>query len=193
MTTGFVKTNDGWTLGSGESLTELLGRFESVAVAAGAPVDQLAPGLQLPEIENVFGVRPHPELVEWFQWHNGYTKDNPQAAMSLPQMIASSAQSAVEWGRLPAPNESWMLITEEAWGPVVDIGSPDSESLRVAFASDDFNPERIAAEGRLAKSLGTMVAWWIAGIERGGYAWEEGRWVVNANLLAESQRDAHFF
>ena len=86
-----MKTRDGWTLGSGESLTDLLKRFESVAVAVGAPVDQLGPGLQLAEIEKAFGVRPHPELVEWFQWHNGYTEDNPQAATSLPQMIASSA------------------------------------------------------------------------------------------------------
>jgi len=189
----FAKTIDGWTLASGESLSELLKRFETDAVAAGAPVDQLAPGLQLAEIEEAFGFTPHPELVEWFQWHDGYTEDNPQAAGSLPQVIASSARSTVEWGRLPEPNESWMLVTEEAWGPVVDLESPASEPLRVAFASDDFDPDRAAAEGRLVRSLRTMVAWWIAGIGSGGYAWEGNHWVVNADLLPESQREVHFF
>jgi len=42
-------------------------------------------------------------------------------------------------------------------------------------------------------SLATVIAWWIEGIDSGGYAWEDGQWTVNANLLPESQRDVHFF
>ena len=167
-----------------------------MARAAGAPVDQLAPGVDADTVGRVFhsaGLPCHPELLEWFGWHDGYSEAKPSAAMSLPQMIAGPLRSSVEWGPLSDPNQAWMLLTEEAWGPAVDLGTPDSEPLRVGFVSDDFDPEGLARRGGVVRSLATMVAWWIIGIDSGGYVWNGIAWDVHEDLLHPSQRSAHFF
>lgn len=182
--------------GSNEPLSELLSEFESRARAAGAPVDQLAPGADPDDVRELLessGLACHPELLEWFGWHNGHSTSRPDAANSLPQMIASSVQSSVEWGRLPDPNQTWMLLTEEAWGPVVDLATDATGPLRVAFASDDFNADALARRGGIVRSLTTVVSWWIFGIDAGGYSWNAIAWDINPESLHPSQRDAHFF
>jgi hypothetical protein len=197
MIPNFERTPVGWTFADSDvALAELLDEFEFKARAAGAPVDQLAPGADPDEVRSVLessGLACHPQLLEWFGWHNGYKSARPDAASSLPQMIASSVQSSAEWGCLPDPYQSWMLLSEEAWGPVVDLTADADQPITAAFASDDFNPDALARRGGLVYSLTTVVAWWIFGVDSGGYSWNGAAWEANPELLHPSQQAVHFF
>ena len=196
----FSETRSGWMLegASPNRLRDLLEEFGQVAAAAGAPVFELAPGLPEDDVTGTLrdaGLPCPGELVVWFGWHNGHSAEKPGAASSLPQMIASSLSSAINYGLVPTSNGSppMMLLTEEPWGLAIEL-SVENDTPPVRFLSEGEDPDAESRHLFRGLSLCTVVAWWLIGTGQGGYVWDGGQWqVTDVALLADSQRSAHFY
>jgi hypothetical protein len=172
-------------------LAELLERLESTLRATGVDTAaMLAPGISSNDLTRVLEplcVRANEELEVWFGWHNGqYTPLNDGPA--LPFFVPSSAEDAVDFFLNRVPREDGAVGSadgplacgfERGWVPLawtfigysIEGGTPVNGSPRVRFTSPEWGEPGTERLYKL-RSLCTLVAWWLVGLDAGAYKYD---------------------
>ncbi|MBH0083146.1 hypothetical protein [Salinibacterium sp. SWN167] len=179
-----------------ELLTELLAEFERELRVVGAPTSLFNPGLNPGDVERQFESRVRavpPELLTWFEWHNG---EHPSSPDTAPQVFWSGhtfwdiagvvrlqdldideiAGNELDWD----PN--WLRLTGR-WDNGIAIQCSDAEALplvrKVAF---DTRTNPADTDTQLV-SLCTPIAWWIDAVRSGHYRWSDAGWTRYFELI----------
>ncbi len=201
-------------------LAALLDELVNTLGSLGIHLDYSAqPGLPESEIRArlaQFGLTAPDELVVWFSWRNGYSRESEErrvrmrAHAPIPNLpltdLASSLESyqgMLDFVAPPGPPEDpamyyfgagpgWIRLTSSAVGVAIEcLGNPE-ETPRVRFTEYDFS--YVDPPMYQAVSLCTPVAWTLYGIREGAYTWDPAtrRWSTAGFRLHPSQRAAGF-
>jgi hypothetical protein len=178
---------------SPERLAELLERLEDTLQAIGVDTPTLlAPGIsssQLARALKPIAMQPNDELEVWFGWHNGQYIPG-ELGPALPFFIPSSAEGAVDFFQNQAPRvdgsiggaseapltfgfeAGWLPLAQASFiGYSIEGGTPVSGSPRVRFTSPEWGEPGTERLYKL-RSLCTLVAWWIVGLDAGAYKYD---------------------
>ena len=157
-------------------LAELLGQYGDLLQSTNPDIWLASrPGLPESVIEETLvhaGVAPHPELVTWWAWRDGWSDKAGRGAI-IPQMsLAMACELLPEIEDLPAP----MLRPEGTWIPVSGwemrrviafSATSAADSPKVRMISPEFEPPHGQVTHAQVVSLCTYVAWHLDGIETG--------------------------
>lgn len=157
-------------------LADLLGRYGDL-LRSTSPDVWLAsrPGLSRDEVEEALvhaGVAPHPELLTWWAWRDGWTDAAGRGAF-IPQMSLETACDLLpDVDDLPVPisrpEGTWLPVS--GWGLrhlVAFSAESVADSPKVRMISAEFEPAHGQVTHGQAVSLCTYVTWHLDGIETG--------------------------
>jgi SMI1 / KNR4 family (SUKH-1) len=170
-------------------LDELAARWR----AAGGPIaDAVRPGLSAADaaaLTEPLGCSLPPEAQTWWSWRNGST-GNTTDYMAWPGMWLVSLEESVEnslseWREFVSINgeeqtrerfwkPTWLPILSTSGGDHVVIDCAEQETTSPVRAFDREGGGPFNFEPR-APSIGTMITWWIEGIDAGACWWDAER------------------
>jgi hypothetical protein len=191
---------------SPELLRTLLLEFEDELESLGCPTrSTLLPGLDRVEIEAKLasrGLACPEELVVWFEWHNGYARDERAPIGGLPLIMPASLDDALaayddsrmelelafseelDLERLSfGAVEGWLRLASYSETVAVECSIGGATPPRIRWANVDFAEPGFETRFR-AVSLCTVIHQWIADARDGAFVWnDETRWFVNYEKL----------
>jgi hypothetical protein len=169
------------------ALSDLLLDLERRWRQFGMPVDDLLrPGRDRSEIVDLlaaeFGTAP-PELVDWFNWHDGPGEQWWKTPAPLPGMLISlevarrqraDTLDAQEFSPDPDyPVPQW----HRTWLPLLDYGVGAKTAYDVSNAAlllvDYWDPEFTTT---VASRFTDAVGVWLRALDTGLYEWRDGDW-----------------
>jgi hypothetical protein len=186
-------------------LAELLAMYERELVQLGVPVrEYLRPGLERREVVlglAELGLSAPEELIAWFGWQDGLREKKPGEVYPeiLQTMFPCSLESALKRYNDTRPGEGdppiwcwapeWLMLEDGAYGFAVSCEDAPTHAPVVRFV-DEANWIHGPQTKWGARSLSTLVVFWIEMLRNGASQWADNHWVWDVSALSQLQRDS---
>lgn len=175
-------------------LTEQLAKLEAYWMREDRFRDAVRPGLPPEAVASTLvavGLEPHPEVIEWFGWHDGVNgwRERKSAGVGGTRRSPLALAEAVEWrdyllterSRLTEEVGAEVGFWEPGWFPLLVLAN-GTQSIGVDCGVDSDRLGQLIVAGDAwvdpfwMSGLSELVTRWLWFYETGGYAFRDGTW-----------------